>query len=133
MTLSTKGKIIGEAFIDNGAGSSHKEEIMYVVNQLLGMTDTDLFFESVKGRYSQDILRLVSLRDMRLSDIMEDPEIKFIVLNPAPKTPECKGFLEGSTLMGKKEDFVDYDLTTYKAFEIAYGKIHFKRKDDAIK
>lgn len=134
MTLSTKGKIVIETEVyDNG---NNLRNSIRTLNMLLAEANTELQFEMIQnGAYtpSYHLVRLVSLKDLFFPDILEDDEIKIIILNPAPKTPECKEFLEGTTLSGPKEQFVDYNLTAYKAVEIGYGKIHFKRKDDAIK
>ena len=130
MTLSTKGKVVIETSIYDNDRSVRNA--INTLNVLLSDGNTDLQFDIVQdGPHTPTyhIVRLISLKELFLPDILEDPDIKYIVLNPAPKTPQCKEFLEGSTLMGKKEDFIDFDLTPYKAFEIGHGKIHFRKKD----
>lgn len=124
-TLSTKGKIIAETYVYERQSIS---ALVSYVNALLKVTDTGLQFEAIPEQYGNSFLRLINLKDLDLSDIMKDNEIKYIVLNPAPKTPACKEFLEETTLMGPKAQFIDYDLTVYTPYEIGYGKIHFKKK-----
>ena len=104
-------------------------DLIYTMNSLLQVTDTGLQFETRPENYGGIHVRLISLKNLDVSDIMKDDEIRTIILNPAPKTPACKEFLYGSTIMGPKEQFIDYDLTAYIPYEIGYGKIHFKRKE----
>lgn len=124
-TLSTKGKIVAETYVYDRVGIV---SFAGAVNELLSTTDTGLQLEVISEQYGNSFLRLINLKDLDLSDIMKDIEIKYIILNPAPKTPSCKEFLEETTLMGPKEQFIDYDLTVYTPYEINNGKIHFKRK-----
>jgi hypothetical protein len=128
MTLSTKGKVLAETIVNS---TQYNSIVVYAANDLLALADVGLQFEYMKNGMSQfdDVLRLITLKDLYLPDILADTEIKMIVLNPAPKTPACKEFLFGSTIMGPKEQFVDYNLTSYKLTSIEYGKAHFTKKE----
>lgn len=128
MTLSTKGKVLAETVVNS---TQYNSIVVYAVNDLLEQADVGLQFEYMKNGMSQfdDVLRLITLKDIYLPDILADVEIKMIALHPAPKTPECREFLFGSTVMGPKEQFVDYNLTSYKLTSIEYGKAHFTKKE----